>query len=346
MKIVVEDVLTAISQDRDVYFPTGLTTPLKISKKIWRPYSRVFRIEARTGDGVRYFWVKLFKVPKNFQEMADKYLARLQTEFDIATQLQQAFENMPGVQVVAPLAVFPQFGAVATWESRGKPFSDLIDQYGRRWSKKNHDQSLLDYAFKSGRALARLQEFTLTDQVFQPQELIEYIDIRLQRLVKNNRAPFSGKERKMVRDYLDRQIPAVPAAECRISGVHSDFGAFNVLAEDGCITLSDFTSYKLGSTYVDLTYFHHRLGGFLHKPVFREELIRQLQQQFLAGYGGAGVERHHMFTLSLLRHTINNFSSLARNRRGGLGRIPLPHVRLFNRRIFKIYRKWLHDICK
>ena len=345
MKIAVEDVLASISQNQTEYFHSSLQSPLKIVKKVWRPYSRVYRIAADTGTGRRYFWLKMFKVPKNFQKMADKYLARLQTEFDIATQLQRAFADSPRINVVEPLAVFPNFGAVATWESKGKPLSDLIDKYGRRWSPQKYDQRLLNYAFQSGQALARLQEFTMTCERFPPEEIIEYVDIRLQRLVKNSRAPFAEKERKMVLNFSEKMIPKITDEECHICGVHSDFCAFNVLAHDEIITLTDFTSYKLGSTYVDLTYFYHRLAGFLHKPVFREPFISALQQQFLAGYGNADITGRPMFILSLLRHTINNFSSLARNRRGGLGKIPLPHVRLFNRRIFANYRKWLQETC-
>ncbi|KAA3612084.1 MAG: hypothetical protein DWQ05_18965 [Calditrichaeota bacterium] len=345
MKIGIENVLSDLSENQAKYLPHGVSSTFKVVKKIWRPYSRVYRIQAGQNGSADFFWVKMFKVPNNFQEMADKYLARLQTEFDITQKLQHAFDSMPDTHVVSPLAVLPQFGAVATWESKGKPLSDLIDKNGRKWSNPNNDDELADYVFKSGKALARLQEFTRTEEVFDPGEVVEYVDIRLQRLVKNKRAPFTEKDRNLVLKFIEKEVPKVGDDECQVCGVHSDFGAFNVLVRDGEITLTDFTSYKTGSPYVDLTYFYHRLQGFLHKPVFRENLIYLLQNKFLEGYGNPDVRHHKMFTLSLIRHTINNFSSLARNRRGGLGKIPLPHIQLFNRRIFRIYKDWLYKIC-
>ncbi|MCB9501803.1 MAG: hypothetical protein H6696_07670 [Deferribacteres bacterium] len=345
MKVGIENVISELTEQEKHYFPAGLEGELKVVRKIWRPYSRVYRIQAGANGSTRYFWVKMFKMPEGFKEKADKYLSRLKTEFDITQKLQAAFVDTAEMGVISPLAFFPQFGAVVTWESKGQPLSDLIDRNARLWSKDANDSLLLDYAHKCGQALARMQQFTLHDTEYDPFELIEYADIRLQRLVKNKRAPFSEAQRKQVLTFLEREIPHVSIEERRVCGVHSDFAAFNVLAADGHITLTDFTSFKTGSSYVDLTYFYQRLGGFLHKPIFRENFIRQLQQEFLSGYGISGIEHHRMFTLSLVRHTINNFSSLARNRRGGLGKIPLPHVQLFHRRIFHIYREWLDQVC-
>ncbi|KAA3661414.1 MAG: hypothetical protein DWQ10_04560 [Calditrichaeota bacterium] len=345
MKVGIKDVLAALDADQEKYFPAGLDAELKIVKKIWRPYSRVFRIESCSQNIPSYFWVKMFKVPRGFQKKADKYLGRLQTEYDITMRLQDVFADIPKIDVIAPLAFFRKYGAVVTWESKGVPLSDLIDKYARLWSNHKHDDALFDYVFKCGKALAHMQDYTMQDELYDPAELIDYMDIRLQRLVKNKKAPFTKADRAQVLRFVEREITQINPEELRICGVHSDFATFNVLAEDGHITLTDFTSYKTGSPYVDLTYFYQRLGGFLHKPVFRENFIHQLQKAFLTGYGISGIEQHRMFTLSLLRHTINNFSSLVRNRRGGIGKMPMPHVQLFNRRIFRIYSEWIQEVC-
>ncbi len=346
MKKEIDGILERLRREPERYFGTPRAPELHIVKKVWRPYSRVYRVEARQDAAVsRFFWVKMFVISERILKKAEKHLARIKTEFEVARELSEKFADSRNIHVVQPLALFPDKATVVTWESPGEPLSTLIEQKARLWPAQEAIEEIEQYMRLSGEALARMQALTASDELFDPAALRDYVDIRLQRLVKLRSARFPETMRTQVLATFDRLIPEIPREHLRICGKHGDFGAFNILAGNGEITLTDFTMYSPGSPYIDLSYFIHRLQGFLHKPTFRPEVISRFEQAFIDGYGVPDVREHALYTLCMIRHVINNYSSLARNRIGGYAKIPLPHKIWFNRKIFRTYTAWLEQTC-
>jgi hypothetical protein len=111
--------------------------------------------------------------------------------------------------------------------------------------------------------------------------------------------------------------------------------------------------FKTGSVYNDLTYFYHRLEGYLHKPIYRARTIRRLQDEFLCGYvekmnGGREwrVADDLLFKLLWIKHVVNNYSAITRQRVVANGKkLSLP-VQLFNRHVLRRYNRWLNQFCR
>ncbi|HHL71938.1 MAG TPA: aminoglycoside phosphotransferase family protein [Bacteroidetes bacterium] len=346
MKKEIDGILDRLRTEPERYFGSAQPPELHIVKKVWRPYSRVYRVEARQGGAVsRFFWVKMFIISERILKKAEKHLARIKTEFDIAQELSEHFTTVEHIHVVQPMALFPDKATVVTWESPGEPLSTLIEKKARLWPAAQAIEEIEQYMHLSGKALATMQKLTRTEELFDPAALRDYVDIRLQRLVKIRSARFSEAMREQVLNTFDRLIPEIPQEHLWVCGKHGDFGAFNILAGNGEVTLTDFTMYGPGSPYIDVSYFIHRLRGFLHKPTYRPEIIARFEQAFVDGYGVPDVREHALFTLSMIRHVTNNYSSLARNRIGGYAKIPMPHKLWFNKKIFRSYHAWLEQTC-
>jgi hypothetical protein len=103
-----------------------------------------------------------------------------------------------------------------------------------------------------------------------------------------------------------------------------------------------------------LSYFYHRLEGYLHKPIYRPQTIRRLQEEFLRGYTEASgharrewrVAEDLLFKIFWIKHVVNNYSAIMRQRVVIKGkRVSLP-AQLFNRRVFRRYNQWLSEACQ
>lgn len=341
----IEAVLAKLNDGSKSYLGQELTRPLEIVKKVNRPYSKVFRIRAVFEKREAFFWIKTFRIRNRLKSAAEKHLQRVATEFDAAAQLQGYFAGEQYLHIIDPIAFFPELATIVTWESRGEPLSDLIAKKARFQPDESAIKELEQYAFRCGEALQKIQHATRGAEIYNPAELLEYVDLRLQRLESRRGTGFGDDMRKLVFSYIERMIPRVSPEHCWSCGVHSDYGPFNILAGNGEITVTDFTMYSTGSAYKDLTYFFHRLGGFLHKPMYRQETIQRLQQTFLQGWGEPAVQEHALFKLFWVRHTVNNYSAIGRNRTAGPIKRWLPHVRLYNKHVFNNYSRWLRELC-
>jgi len=266
--------------------------------------------------------------------------------------LQAALQGEREFAVIKPVAYFPEFLAIITEEAAGETIADLINRAGKFWPTAEKLDQLAKHCLRAGQALAAIQKATREVSRFNPAELPEYIDERLQRLVENRRTPFSARDRRQIFKFLQHAIPAVPAGQLGLCGAHGDYAPFNVLATAEKITVADFTMFKAGSVYNDLTYFYHRLEGYLHKPVFRLATIRRLQNAFLTGYAEAMKKKQSppvtedlLFKIFRIKHIVNNYSAIMRQRVAAKEKKPSLPVQLFNRHVFQRYNRCLQQLC-
>jgi len=327
---------------------------ITVAGKFVRPYSTVYQLRLNHANGSprRVLYVKIFKPSSTPAANQQKYLERLNVEFETARQLQSGISPSPGFSIVRPVAYFPELLALVTEKSPGEPLAAIIEKSCKRWHPVIKQQRVFRLCERAGEALAAIQQATRDRTPFDPRELVEYMDVRLQRLANAGETPFTPEHRNQVLHFLKRAVQRVPAAQLGRCGSHCDYGPFNLLAFEDRVTVLDFSMYKIGSIYNDVTYFCHRLEGYLHKPIFSTRAIRGCQRAFLESYNRASsrtkrpVEEDILFQLFWLRHVVNNYSAIMRKRVViGSERVS-PVVRLFNQHVYRRYNARILRMCE
>ena len=353
----IQQVIARLKDEAKTFWPECPPSAITIAREFRRPYSTVYRLALPPRDGSTPLesragaYVKIFKPSAANRRNVEKYRQRLQTEFEVSRQLQQPFAGKRTVAVVKPLAWFPELLALVTEETPGRPLAELIERRCKRWHTKRELEQTLVQCYRAGEALALLQQATSMAALFNPDELVVYVDKRLQRLEQSPVAPFAAAQRRQVRDHLVRIARQCNGMQSGTCGSHGDFGPFNILAGRDHVTIIDFSMYRSGSIYNDVSYFCQRLESLLHKPTFSVSAIQRLTAEFLRGYNdGSGrqhdlIEKHALFNAFRIKHLVNNYSALARNRVGG-GSRPGVLVRSFHRHVFNRYNDFLTRICR
>jgi len=358
MASAIEEVIQRLLSQAETLWPEAPPRALAISRQIQRPYSHTYRLAlVPAGDtgplaAGRAIYAKIIRPTSKNLYNTQKYVERLQQEFEVARMLRPYFDAVPQCGVVRPVAYFGDLLCLVTEEASGQILADLVVRGSKRWHASRAVPENERHCRRAGILLATLQAATPAQQAFDPRELLEYVEVRLQRLVESPAVPFSASDAGVVRQFLENNVVRVPHAQLQQCGCHCDYAPFNLIAEPTRMTVFDFAMFKTGSVYNDVAYFYHRLGGYLHKPTFSAHAIHALQRAFLEGYNQArqgpetGIENDLMFQILLIKHVINNYSAIMRRRVAGANaRLSLP-VRLFNRRVFHRYNAWLLHACR
>lgn len=333
-------------------WPEAPPVALTLAKTFSRPYSTVYRflLEREKGNlansSPRALYVKVFRPSQKNLQNQQKYLDRLQTEFEIARELHARLQDEPQIAIVRPVAYYADLLALVTEEAAGVGLAEILSSTCKHWSLRNALHQAVLHCRRAGLALAAMQAATLESRRLDVDELLAYVEVRLQRMRENAAAEFSSANEQRVRRFLEHALGKAPRAQLEQCGCHCDYAPFNVLADKARVTVLDFSMYKIGSRYNDVTYFHHRVEGFLHKPTFSAGAIRTVQSAFLEGYNqGAGREREPiendlLFRVLWMKHVINNYSAVMRNR-VGQGKQESWAVAAFHRRVMRRYNEWL-----
>ncbi len=350
-------VIARLRAEATQLWPETPPATITCAQKFSRPYSTVYRLLLNYPPGPiaparpRALYAKIFRPSQKNLQQQQKYLDRLQIEFEVAAHLHERLHAEPGIGIVRPLAYYPDLLALVTEEAPGENLADIVSAACKRWALRNTLHQAVLHCHRAGTALAAMQVATEQTERGEASEILEYIDVRLQRLRASEAVPFSEADYKRVRHFLEQTLQRVPRAQLAQCGCHCDYAPFNLLADNARVTVLDFSMYKVGSCYNDVTYFHHRLQSYLHKPIFNPAAIRTVQSAFLEGYNQAlgrerdPIEKDLMFRVMWMKHVINNYSALMRNRVGGGRREALP-VRMFHQHVFRRYNAWLQHMSR
>jgi aminoglycoside phosphotransferase (APT) family kinase protein len=364
----ITQVIGSLRSQAQELWPEAPPEDFKIVRHFARPYSQVYRLQlvAPHSSASRFVYAKLHAPGAKLQARPEKYLARLETEFKAGRRLYETLRHEREIAVVKPVACYPDFLAIVSEEAPGESLANVIAREAKLWPAPGKLEQLAQYCQRAGQALAAMQKATAEVSRFAPAELLEYIDVRMRRLLESRQVPFSPADRRQIIKFLEAAIPAIPAEQLGLCGAHGDYAPFNLLACPEKITIVDFTMFRTGSVYNDLTYFYHRLEGYLHKPIYRAATIRRLQEEFLRGYmekldgskslkassvALAGAREWHvaddlLFKILWLKHVVNNYSAIMRQRVVAKGKkLSLP-VQLFNQHVFRRYNRWLSRFCQ
>lgn len=306
---------------------------------IRRPSSEVIRVELRRHESEpTYVVVKLFIPRRGSFDVIKILKEKVRHDFGVTRRFFEAFKDYKDYSTAEPIMCLPEMLAVVMKESRGRNLRDLIAKNARFYPSKVTIHKLLEQSYRCGewlRIFQGLTEESIGDRLSLP-DFIEDIDLRLRRLEEGEW--FGRGSRSRILRYLEKQATFVEESDLRLCGVHADFSPSNVLVNGNEVIVLDFTMYRIGSVYHDLTYFHRYFENFLHKPIFRPGTIAALQHSFLQGYGKTVSPASPIFKLFKMRHVICHFVGIVNPSGSSL------HERLLSRRVAQRYRKWLAEV--
>ena len=163
------------------------------------------------------------------------------------------------------------------------------------------------------RVFQSAQEF---DELVTVDSLRSYIDLRLQRLVSHQCAPFDEHYRARVLRHVDRLGAQIDRSDLVKVQVHADLALGNILVSGSRIVVLDFAMAGTGTRFHDLTRLAVQIDLLGVKPQHRPGTLHTLQQALLRGFDSALDEQRPILRLLTLLHRINHFGTLSLSRAG------------------------------
>jgi hypothetical protein len=195
-------------------------------------------------------------------------------------------------------------GSLITEEAPGDPLGESV--LGR--FRRSVDRECLTALYLAGKWLRWFQslsvkpgdEVSLTDD--DPEDLVEYCDIRMQKILELGYGWPSDATRRKIRHELARLIRRSPEEDLRRVWCHADYGPQNVLWDGQTLTPLDFGTVHLGHPLLDVTYFIHRLEMLRIYFPWRRWPVGAWKRAILRGYGRPDAERSPMYQAMMIRH--------------------------------------------
>lgn len=338
----INNIIKLLQEGDKQYFGANVSS-FEILKFEERPVSQLFKVKVCFDSESRNIFIKIEK-PCDSQSK-EQFKENLVKGYEIGRMLYERFSHENEYSAVNLIACFPEQYTLVTEECIGDTLSSIIVNYAKWYPTKQKLKFLNKICYNCGLMIRNIHEATQRDGLFDIQELIEYIDIRLRKSVADERTVFNEEMRQKILKYLRNQALLINKNDLRIAGTHGDFGPENIFVENQTVKSMDYADFPNGSIYQDITYFYQRLENFMHKPIFRPRTIHALQNAFCQGYGLEADPQKPIFMMFRVRHVINNFRSIF------LGKIipkgeQLPfYKRIFNEMILKGYLQWLSKTC-
>ncbi len=284
---------------------------IKVLKVLKRPLSVVARIHIVFRDD-RQETVYL----KYYRPLPDKDMSEVvQRDYDTSLFWWERFKQSEKYNVIEPLFVDVEKHVMLTRESRGHDIQTYLNKSGHLFGSFDDRDQIMEMMRLCGGWLRYFQQIPLEGDdkaAVSLDYLLEYIKVRMDRIVEKTNIGFDRALQEKVNDYLKRQWARMEDGENKVSYLHSDFSLSNVLFDEQGVTVLDFTKKETGSVYKDLTRFFHQLILLSYKPNFKKEFINDMQRHFLEGYGDPLVYEKPMFRIFLMIHVINHLGKSAR----------------------------------
>ena len=274
-----------------------------------RPYSRLYWVEAVVQQAVHTCVIKIprlaFSSSADQARQMEKARGRFENEFHTTRLLSEQFSGVTNFTIVPALAYFKEIPALVMPAVQGGNIRDLITRRGRWFPRRSSVDELEHACASAGHWLRIFQSGTArrNDQL-SIDRMIEYVDIRLQKLVAYNMRGVNHVWRQKVLSLFEQGKHTLANSKLAVAGVHGDFCLSNVLWSRKQAIAIDFSTIQSGSVYYDLTRFDHQLGLFLHKLSFRPSLIARLRTAFLNGYDQQLDNTNTLFTLFTIQHIV------------------------------------------
>jgi len=135
-----------------------------------------------------------------------------------------------------------------------------------------------------------------------PQDLVEYCDVRLRKILELGYGWPDDSVRHKIREGLTRLIGRSSQEDLRHVWCHGDYGPQNVLWDGHTLAPLDFGTSHADHPLVDVTYFIHRLEMLRIYFPWGRWPIAAWKRAILRGYGRPDAERSPMYRAMMIRH--------------------------------------------
>ena len=253
---------------------------------ISRPFSVIFILAVSTD--LRSYCLVLKQFTKN--PLNAGVLARepdqASIEYKILTQLYSSFSTVKGCSVPRPIAVFPELGAFLMEYVDGHDLAQ--DLWSVHYcSRRAEFNKLQEHMHLCGLWLRHFQQFTGMQHT-DPSTLdriVEHCDNRLRVIEESGDRRCPRDFRRKATQFIEHQVQRLSDTEVLVTGCHSDFGPWNLMAYPQGVTVIDFFGYHQAPFPIDvlsmLVYLECLRYGIANSG-FR---LRKLKECFLTGLG-------------------------------------------------------------
>ena len=279
---------------------------VEVLRQIDGPFSSVQRVRILTPARTFHAYAKILKPRQPGTEELSRIDRFLKREFAATRAFYDALQQDADIVAVRPIALLPEYRALATEEVPGRPFGELL-------ADASQPQDRLEgIARRVGGWVRAYQTLVEADGQIELSERRAYVDDRL-KLLEGRVLSASDRRDTLARFddlCLETGVSAVPAV-----AIHADLGPMNIIVdENGRVGVLDFTMAKKGPAHHDLSHVYFHLELVAAKYPRRRASIEALQRVMLAGYRADLSASDPLFRLMLLQHGVCHVALLAERR--------------------------------
>ncbi len=309
-----ERIIGLLARHPEAYFSISQTPVFTPVLSIHRPSSEIVKCQVSFPGKNLHVYIKFFYRKEGSVQIGEsEWLSRLENEVRITQNLFGHFKFHDEFSVPNIIAYFPEYKAVVMEESQGEQLLKIVSQKARGFPSQKSLTMLGRYFDRIGKWLAYFQEHTREDSVaiLNLQEMLDYIDLRLKKLI-NSPLGIRKNFESDVKNYITDMIEKSNLSNITSCGVHSDLSLSNILVDNRTVTVLDFSMYKTGLCYNDVSYFCVRIEHLAYHPFFRRRTIDLMEKSFLNGYAPGYNLKNPLFKIYYMRHKINRLVDLSR----------------------------------
>lgn len=308
---------------------------VEISSTINRPYSSVYFLIVATKNRTLQLVLKQI-VHHSINSQITLKENQAVVEYNILSQLHAGFQAVPGCAVPKPILVLPE---AESYIMEFVPGCLLVEnfRFTRLLSAKNGFQELREHVSLCGRWLKHFHSLTgmrhaglesLCDTMGRAKHRLSLIAE-----LRHPKVPTSFA--KEVTDLLSRQCTALQGQNIIVTGRHSDFTPFNVIAAPHQVTVIDFLGYQMDPVPVDILKFLVFLDDEARSLTAQKGRVDELRSAFLDGYGELPSVPRALVTLcEAMQRIVSLYGHLSPSQR-------IWHHRIENQITVKAHIKWL-----
>ena len=279
---------------------------VEVLRQIDGPFSSVQRLRVHTPARTFHAYTKVLRPRRGGTDELSQIDRFLRREFAATTALYDALPRDADIGAVRPIALLPEYRALATEEVPGRPFGELL----RDLSQPQDGLEVI--AGRVGGWVRVYQSVIEANGEISLSNRRAYVDERLKLLEGRVLSPSDRRDTLARFDDLCREIgvSAVPAV-----AIHADLTPMNIIvAQNGRVAVLDFTMAKAGTEHHDLSHVYFHLQLLAAKNPRRRASIAALQRAMLAGYRPGLSTADPLFRLMLLQHGVCHVALLAERR--------------------------------
>jgi hypothetical protein len=331
------EILDEIVCSGNRFFSIGGKVKVGKIEEFINPGSTTNRIELFLGEERRAIYVKTLIPGRGATEKIKEDVVK---EYEVLSTLYDGFSGMSHISVVRPIAVFPEYGAIATEEAPGPTLQHRLARATRPWASGHDSDKAGRCCYLAGKWLNKFQQLTYKgNSPFSAGDILDYCNVRLSDLGTRPESGVDDSLRQKISVYIEELSRQATQQENTVAGCHNDYAPHNMIAQDNHLCVLDLGFFNYDSTIYDVCRFWHRLETFKADPLVSNRRITDYQENFLLGYEHRVDRNASAFRLAKCRFVLSSMCTLLK---GG--------TRSFVRRqldsyLYRKYLSWLKKEC-